>query len=137
MTSSGSQLNFLLEGLVARTPGAAHALLLSSDGLRMNNTAGLTVDKSDQLAAIAAGIQSLSIGASMEFGDGRGGVRQSMTQFSGGILFIVDAGMGAHIAVIATEDADAGLVGHNMLELVEQMSHYLVAEPRFGGASVS
>ena len=35
----------------------------------------LSVDQADQLAAIAAGIQSLSHGASIEFGDGSGGVR--------------------------------------------------------------
>ncbi|MEV5839221.1 roadblock/LC7 domain-containing protein [Nocardia sp. NPDC052112] len=138
MTSSVSELRFLLEGLVSRTPGAIHALLLSSDGLKMDNTSGLTVDSADQLAAIAAGMQSLSIGASAEFGDGSGGgVLQSMTQFPGGILFIVAAGMGAHLAVIAQENADAGLIGHNMQELVEQMSHHLMAAPRFGGASVS
>ena len=53
-----------------------------------------------------------------------------MTEFHGGILFIVDAGDGAHLAVIAGEDADVGLVGHNMDELVEQIGGYLTAPPR-------
>ncbi|MGK5533299.1 roadblock/LC7 domain-containing protein, partial [Streptomyces sp. URMC 129] len=82
------------------------------------------------LAAIAAGMQSLSHGASMEFGDGTGGVRQSMTEFYGGLLFIVEAGYGAHLAIVAEETADAGLVGHNMSELVEQLSGHLIAPPR-------
>jgi predicted regulator of Ras-like GTPase activity (Roadblock/LC7/MglB family) len=138
MTTPVSKLRFLLDQLIDRTPGAVHALLLSSDGLKMDNTRGLSIDSADQLAAIAAGMQSLSIGASAEFGDGSGGgVLQSMTQFPGGILFIVAAGMGAHLAVIAQDSADAGLVGHNMQELVEQMSHHLAAAPRFGRAEVS
>lgn len=53
-----------------------------------------------------------------------------MTEFHGGILFIVEAGEGAHLAVLATEDADVGLVGHNMNELVEQLGEFLIAPPR-------
>ncbi len=122
--------SWLLENLLSRTPGARHALVLSRDGLKLTRTPELTEDQADQLAAIAAGIQSLSHGASVEFGDGTGGVRQSMTEFYGGILFIVEAGHGAHLAMVADEDADAGLIGHNMHELVEQLSEYLAAPPR-------
>jgi predicted regulator of Ras-like GTPase activity (Roadblock/LC7/MglB family) len=129
-TSVPAQLSWLLEQLLARTPGARHALLLSSDGLKMCNSSRMTEDNADQLAAISAGIQSLAHGASIEFGDGRSGVRQSMTEFYGGILFIVDAGRGTHLAVVASEDADAGLVGHNMRELVEQLGDHLATSPR-------
>ncbi|WP_165986273.1 roadblock/LC7 domain-containing protein [Streptomyces sp. YIM 98790] len=127
---AATKLTWLLEGLLDRTPGARHALVLSRDGLRLCHTPELTEDQADQLAAISAGIQSLSHGASVEFGDGSGGVRQSMTEFYGGILFIVEAGEGAHLAVVATEDSDPGLIGHNMNELVEQLGEYLSAPPR-------
>ncbi|GGU00189.1 roadblock/LC7 domain-containing protein [Streptomyces violascens] len=129
-TTTDEKLNWLLENLLERTPGARHALVLSRDGLKLCRTPELSVDQADQLAAIAAGIQSLSHGASMEFGDGSGGVRSAMAEFYGGILFIVEAGEGAHLSVVAAEDADAGLVGHNMSELVEQLGEYLSAEPR-------
>ncbi|MGP4113895.1 roadblock/LC7 domain-containing protein [Streptomyces sp. 4N509B] len=125
-----AELTWLLENLVGRTPGARHALVLSRDGLRLCHTPELTQDQADQLAAISAGIQSLSQGASIEFGDGTGGVRQSMTEFYGGILFIVEAGDGAHLAIIAGEDADVGLIGHNMTELVEQLGEHLTSPPR-------
>ncbi|MBT2472973.1 MULTISPECIES: roadblock/LC7 domain-containing protein [unclassified Streptomyces] len=129
-STTDETLNWLLEGLLERTPGARHALVLSRDGLKLCRTPELSVDQADQLAAIAAGIQSLSHGASIEFGDGTGGVRSAMTEFYGGILFIVEAGEGAHLALVATEDADAGLVGHNMSELVEQLGEHLIARPR-------
>ncbi|MEU6820355.1 roadblock/LC7 domain-containing protein [Streptomyces atriruber] len=132
-TTTDAKLTWLLEGLLERTPGARHALVLSRDGLKLCRTPELSVDQADQLAAIAAGIQSLSHGASAEFGDGSGGVRSAMAEFYGGILFIVEAGEGAHLAVIAAEDADAGLVGHTMSELVEQLGEYLRAEPRGDG----
>lgn len=130
MDTENYELGWLLEGLLQRTPGAQHVLVLSKDGLKLCHSEGLNVDRADQLAAIASGIQSLAHGASMEFGDGSGGVRQSMTEFHGGLLFIVEAGEGAHLAVVATDDADVGLVGHNMNELVEQIGEYLTAPPR-------
>jgi predicted regulator of Ras-like GTPase activity (Roadblock/LC7/MglB family) len=130
MNASDHGLEWLLESLVKRTPGTRHALVLSRDGLKVCRSSGLTVDQADQLAAIASGIQSLSFGASVEFGDGSGGVRQSMTEFHGGLLFIVEAGQGAHLAVIAHDEADVGVIGHNMNELVEQIGDYLTAPPR-------
>jgi len=42
----------------------------------------------------------------------------------------VEAGEGAHLAVVTAEDADAGLIGHNMSELVEQIGEHLTAQPR-------
>jgi predicted regulator of Ras-like GTPase activity (Roadblock/LC7/MglB family) len=130
MNSTDASLEWLLENLVGNTPGARHALVLSKDGLKLSHTGRLSVDRADQLAAIAAGVQSLSHGASMEFGDGTGGVRQSMTEFHGGLLFIVEAGEGAHLAVLAADDADVGLIGHNMDELVEQIGDFLTSPPR-------
>lgn len=128
--ATDANLTWMLESLVDQTPGADHALVLSRDGLKLCHTSGLSVDKADQLAAIAAGVQALAQGASAEFGDGTGGVRHSMTEFHGGILFIVEAGAGAHLAVLANEDADVGLVGHRMNELVEQIGAFLTAPPR-------
>ncbi|HLU96966.1 MAG TPA: roadblock/LC7 domain-containing protein [Thermobifida alba] len=134
-----AKLSWLLEKLLERTPGTRHALVLSRDGLKLCHTAGLGTDQADHLAAIAAGMQSLAHGASMEFGDGAGGVRQAMAEFYGGLLFIVEAGAGAHLAVIAGEEADPGLTGHNMNELVEQIGEHLsvgtrTAEPLSGRA---
>ena len=130
MNTTDHDLDWLLENLLSKTPGTRHALVLSKDGLKLCHTRGLTVDQADQLAAIASGIQSLAYGTSIEFGDGTGGVRQSMMEFHGGMLFIVEAGEGAHFAVVAADDADVGLIGHNMNELVEQLGEYLTAPPR-------
>jgi predicted regulator of Ras-like GTPase activity (Roadblock/LC7/MglB family) len=130
MKTTDRDLDWLLQNLLERTPETRHALVLSKDGLKLCYTQGLNIDKADQLAAIASGIQSLSYGASAEFGDGSGGLRQSMTEFHGGLLFIVEAGEGAHLAVVASDEADVGLIGHNMHELVEQLGEHLIARPR-------
>lgn len=130
MNTANRDLEWLLENLLSKTPETRHVLVLSGDGLKLCHTSGLTSNQADQLAAIASGIQSLSCGVSIEFGDGTGGVRQSMTEFNGGLLFIVMARQGAHLAVIAGDEADAGLIGHNMHEMVEQIGEYLTAPPR-------
>jgi predicted regulator of Ras-like GTPase activity (Roadblock/LC7/MglB family) len=128
--ATDANLTWMLESLVEQTAGATHALVLSRDGLKLCHTTGLNIDKADQLAAIAAGVQALSQGASVEFGDGTGGVKHSMTEFHGGILFIVEAGEGAHLAIVAAEDADVGLIGHRMNELVEQIGAFMTSPPR-------
>ncbi len=131
-TDNSASMDWLLENLQTRTPGIRHVLVLSKDGLKMCCTSGLGTDRADQLAAIASGIQSLSLSASAEFGHGLGS-GQSMVEFPGGLLLIVPAGEGAHLAVVADSSADVGIVGHNMNELVEQMGQYLTAAPRDPG----
>ncbi|WP_395294149.1 roadblock/LC7 domain-containing protein [Kitasatospora hibisci] len=129
-SATDRDLDWLLENLLTATPGTRHALVLSADGLKLCHTSGLGADQADQLAAIASGMQSLAHGASIEFGDGSGGVRQSMTEFHGGILCIVAAGEGAHLAVVTDDDADVGVVGHNMHGLIEQIGVHLSAPAR-------
>ncbi|HWG14687.1 MAG TPA: roadblock/LC7 domain-containing protein [Streptosporangiaceae bacterium] len=123
-------VEWLLESLRDKTPAVRHVLVLSKDGLRLSFTSGLTIDQADHLAAIASGIQSLAISASAEFGPAGVGAGQSMVEFPGGLLLIVPAGDGAHLTVIADDEADVGLIGHNMNELVEQIGGYLTAAPR-------
>jgi predicted regulator of Ras-like GTPase activity (Roadblock/LC7/MglB family) len=126
---SEHDLEWLLQNLKDRTPDVQHVLVLSKDGLRLCFTDDLDVDRADQLSAIASGIQSLAISASAEFGTDLGS-GQSMVEFPGGVLLIVPAGEGAHLAVVAADEADVGLVGHNMSELVEQIGGHLTSPPR-------
>src|ERR1700722_409481 len=126
---SEHDLEWLLQNLKERTPDVLHVLVLSKDGLRLCFTDDLDIDRADQLSAIASGIQSLAISASAEFGTGLGS-GQSMVEFPGGVLLIVPAGEGAHLAVVAADEVDVGLVGHNMPELVEQIGGHLTSPPR-------
>ena len=129
MTTTDSSLDWMLENLRDRTPGVHHVLVLSRDGLKMCHTRELDVDRADQLAAISAGIQSLSLSASAEFGDATG-AGQAMLEYGGGLLLIVGAGEGAHLAVVTGVEADVGVVARHMNELVDQIGHHLTAPPR-------
>lgn len=132
MSTDGRGLDWLLDGLRDRTPGIRHVLVLSKDGLKVGFTPDLGEDAADQLAAIASGIQSLSVSASGQFGSGIG-AGQCMVEFRGGMLFVIPAGEGANLAAVAAEDADVGFIAHNMHELVEQIGGYLTAPPRRSG----
>lgn len=129
MTTTDAGLDWMLENLCARIPGVHHVLVLSRDGLKMCHTRELDVDRADQLAAIAAGIQSLALSASAEFGDATG-AGQAMLEYGGGLLLIVGAGEGAHLAVITGPEADVGVVARHMNELVDRIGHHLTASPR-------
>lgn len=131
------QLDWLLQRLLDDTPHIRHALLVASDGIRICHTEGLSVEKADRLSAIASGIQALAVGACADFGTGVGGVRQSMTEFNGGILFVVGTGPGTQLAVLADEEADAGLVGAQMAALVEKVGEHLAVPSRIGRVSSS
>jgi predicted regulator of Ras-like GTPase activity (Roadblock/LC7/MglB family) len=123
-------LVWLLEQFLGQTPGARHALLLSGDGLPMCRSSSLDRTSGEHLAAVASGLQGLARVAYERFGDGEGGVRTIMIDHNGGILLIVAAGQGAHLAVLAEEHADTGIVGHQMVALVDRMGEHLTAPPR-------
>jgi predicted regulator of Ras-like GTPase activity (Roadblock/LC7/MglB family) len=129
MTTTDASLDWLLEDLRHRTPGIRHVLVLSRDGLKMCHTRELDVDRADQLAAISAGVQSLSLSASAEFGDGTGS-GQAMLEYGGGLLLIMGAGEGAHLAVIAGFEAKVGVVARHMNQLVDRIGGHLTAGPR-------
>jgi predicted regulator of Ras-like GTPase activity (Roadblock/LC7/MglB family) len=129
-TSPAATIRSMLEDLLKRTPGSLHALVLSTDGLKICHTSRLDNDLADSLAAIATGIQALSRATSVDFGTAIG-AGQSMTEFPGGLLVIVPAGAGAHLAVLAhPEVTEVDLIFHNVHELVEQIGPYLTAPAR-------
>ncbi|MFJ5646129.1 roadblock/LC7 domain-containing protein [Streptomyces sp. NPDC093223] len=132
MQTTDNSLSWLLQSLIASTPAARHALVLSRDGLKLSWTEDLTVDRADQLAAICSGVQALAQGAAIGFGDGTGGVHHSMMAFEGGLVFILTAGDGAHLAVVTRPEADPGTVGTQMSEIVDQLGDHLRAEQRDG-----
>lgn len=123
-----ADLNWLLSSLVERVPNTISALLLSSDGLKKSYH-GLNNDQADHLAAIASGLFSLARSAGARFGD-NGGVRQVVAELDQTLLFVSTAGSGAVLAVLASRDADAGVLGYEMAQLVKSVRPYLSTPAR-------
>ena len=74
------------------------------------------------LSAVAAGLHGLARGAGRRFG--RGAVRQTIIEMEAGFIFVTAGGNGACIAVLATEDADVGLIAYEMEMLVARVGQF-------------
>jgi predicted regulator of Ras-like GTPase activity (Roadblock/LC7/MglB family) len=132
--SSNGELNWLLDDLVVRAVGTQHAVVLSTDGLCVGRSRSLNRDDSEHLAAMASAFQSLARGVGRHFGGGA--VRQTVVELDHAFLVVTAAGNGACLALVATEDADIGMIAYEMNLMVKKVGNYLVAMPRVPGANM-
>lgn len=123
-----SDLGWLLNDLVERVSAVEHGIMLSSDGLCMASSKGLSRDDGEHLAAVAAGLQSLAngIGERLE----AGAVQQTVVEFKSRFLIVTAAGQGSRLAVVCLQDADIGLVAYEMAMLVARVGTVITASPR-------
>jgi predicted regulator of Ras-like GTPase activity (Roadblock/LC7/MglB family) len=128
-----SDLGWLLRGLVEHVPHTRSAVLLSADGLATAYY-GLAPDPADQLSAIASGLFSLARTAAGRFGRGEG-VRQVVAELDDTLLFVSSAGYGSVLTVLADREADAGILGYEMSQLVKSVRPFLATPARNPGAS--
>ncbi len=128
-TKQSANLTWLLDDLVERVPSAQQAVVLSADGLMMGASTGLARDDAEHLSAMAAGFQSLAKGASRHFRAGP--VRQTVVEMESAFFFVTAAGQGACLAVLASSDADLGLIAYEMAMLVTRVGEFMHAPERF------
>lgn len=128
--SSGQRdrLNWLLDDLVKELAGAKEAVLLSADGLLLGRSVKLARDNAEHLAAMASAFRSLSRGVGTQFG--MGAVHQTVVELEGGYLVVTEAGEGACLALLASSEADLGMVAYQMNVVVGQVGEAMVAMPR-------
>ncbi|MDA2812966.1 roadblock/LC7 domain-containing protein [Nocardiopsis sp. RSe5-2] len=125
-----SDLAWLLSGLVQRVPHTRSSVLLSSDGLT-KAAHGLDREGAEQLSAIASGLFSLARGTGVRFGDGDA-VRQVVVELDTSLLFVASAGYGSVLAVLAGREADAGVLGYEMSQLIKSVRPFLATPARSG-----
>jgi predicted regulator of Ras-like GTPase activity (Roadblock/LC7/MglB family) len=131
MTEEGTagQLSWLLDTLAGRVAHVRQAVLLSRDGLVVATSQNMSREDGDHLSALAAGIQSLARGAGHHFSGGE--VRQTIIEMESAFLFVMAAGQGSCLAVVASPEADVGVMAYEMAMLVRRMGRHLAARPRF------
>ncbi|SFB64528.1 Predicted regulator of Ras-like GTPase activity, Roadblock/LC7/MglB family [Amycolatopsis marina] len=133
MVNAGvNELDWLLDDLVKRVAGADRAVVLSADGLLIGRSGNLSEEDAEHLSAVASAFQSLARGTGRHFGGGN--VRQTMVEMDHAFLFVTAAGQGACLALLATENADMGMVAFEMNLMVKRVGAVLTAAPR--GAAV-
>ncbi|MER8039749.1 roadblock/LC7 domain-containing protein [Streptomyces hydrogenans] len=122
-TATHQELDWLLDGLVESVAETRSAVLLSDDGLVVSHSRSLDRASAERLAAICTGQQSLARGVGQLF-DG-GAVHQVIVELSELWLFIVSAGQGTHLAVVASQEVDAEVMSLAMHNLVQQVGQKL------------
>ncbi|MEV0280116.1 roadblock/LC7 domain-containing protein [Streptomyces sp. NPDC050610] len=132
MTQLRFNMDWMLKDLATGVPQTRHVIVLSSDGLRMAQH-GPDTDAADRLAAACAGLQSLSTAVATEFPHGDGQMRLVVIEVSGGFFYMMAAGPGAYLAVLADDDVDTGLMGQQMRDLVARIGEHLTSPPRVSG----
>ncbi|MGW6461387.1 roadblock/LC7 domain-containing protein [Streptomyces sp. NPDC055078] len=121
-------LDWLLDDLVLRAGEVRHAVVLSTDGLPVGASRGLTREDAEHLAAVSSGFHSLAKGTGRHFN--AGSVRQTMVEMDDGFLFVAAAGDGSALAVLTSAAADIGLVAYEMARLVKRVGEHLRTPPR-------
>jgi len=128
LSTAARRFDWLVTEFVRETPGVAHAVVVSADGLPLAGSAGFPADRADQLAAVASGLVSLTQGASRVFEGGA--VTQTVVEMQRGLLLIMSISDGSCLAVLAAADCDMGLVAYQMTLLVERAGQVLTPAVR-------
>ena len=128
LSADARNLNWLVGNFAKVTPGVAHAMVISADGLPVAISERLDRQRADQLAAIGSGLASLTIGASRCF-DG-GVVKQCVVEMEGGFMFIMSISDGSCLAVLAATNCNVGVVAYEMAVLVARAGDVLTPSLR-------
>lgn len=113
------QADWLLDQFAQQVPGVVHVATVAADGLCIARSGQLTPDMADPLAAITAGMASLTGGAARHFGAEP--VIQTVIEMSGLYLCLMSISDGSHLVVLAAGDADLGKIAFEMVRLVERV----------------
>jgi predicted regulator of Ras-like GTPase activity (Roadblock/LC7/MglB family) len=121
-------LDWVVSKFVDEVPSAAHAILVSADGLLMAASRSIPYERAEQVAAVSSGLASLAVGAARLF-DG-GAVLQTVVEMQHGYLLLMSVGDGSHLAVLTEDSADIGQVGYEMALLVDRVGRMIQASAR-------
>ena len=123
-------LDWVVSKFVDEVPSAAHAILVSADGLLMAKSFSLPDERAEQVAAVSSGLASLAVGAARLFEGGS--VMQTIVEMEMGFLMLMSVGDGSNLTVLTTEEADIGQVGYEMALLVDRVGRTVEAQARVG-----
>jgi predicted regulator of Ras-like GTPase activity (Roadblock/LC7/MglB family) len=131
MLDTTAELNWLLDDLVRRVTLVRQAMVLSSDGVPMGMSNGIQPADAEHLAALAAGFHSLARSVSTTFGGGE--IRQTVIELESAFVFVMAAGDGSCLAVLAEGEANIGVIAYEMTKLVKRVRRHLATAPRSPG----
>ena len=123
LSAEARDLTWLIGNFAKRTPGVAHAMVVSADGLPVAVSERLDRPMAGQLAAIASGLASLTHGAARLLD--RGGVKQTVVEMDRGLLVVMAISDGSCLTVLAAAPCHVGVVAYQMAVLVTRVGEVL------------
>jgi uncharacterized protein len=126
LSSTASNVNWLLRQFATNTTGVAHAIAVSSDGLLMAVSSDMDRSNADRLAAIITGMRSLADGSSRLLNAGP--VQQVIIELGSAFFFVASISGGSALGVVASKDSDLGHVGYEIALLVDRVGPQLTPE---------
>jgi hypothetical protein len=128
ISTEAENMTFLVRNFAERVAGVRDATIVSSDGLLLAMSNGMTREAADRFAAAASGLIGLAHGAASPFGGGR--VTEVIIEMEYGFIFVTGISDGSSMAVMAEASCDVGLVGYEMARMVERCGVVLTPEIR-------
>jgi uncharacterized protein len=128
LSPDAHNLNWLVGNFAKATPGVAHTMVVSADGLAVAVSERLDRPRADQLAAIASGMASLTAGAARCFEGGL--VKHTVVEMERGFLFVMSISDGSCLAVLAASSCNVGVVAYEMAVLVARAGDVLTPSLR-------
>ncbi len=127
-----SEFSWLLANFVRSTDGVREAVAVSSDGLLIAGSDGLSRTDADHLAAIVSSLVSLGRSASRRYEFE--GLKLIMIEMMRGFLLVSTIPGGSCVGVVADGDGDVGLIGYETASLAARfgplLTPSLIAESR-------
>jgi uncharacterized protein len=128
LSPDARNLNWLVGNFARATPGVAHAMVVSADGLPVAVSERMDRPRADQLAAIASGLASLTDGAARCFKGGL--VKHTVVEMERGFLFVMSISDGSCLVCLAAPNCNAGVVAYEMTVLVARAGDVLTPSLR-------
>ncbi|MFI7585716.1 roadblock/LC7 domain-containing protein [Spongisporangium articulatum] len=123
MHPDGNEFGWLLGNFVRKTDGVREAVAVSSDGLLIAGSDGLTRTDADHLAAIVSSLASLGRSASRRYDFH--GLKLIMIEMNQGFLLVSAIAGGSCLGVVAEGGSDLGLIGYEMSMLKDRFGPLL------------
>ncbi|MEU6842387.1 roadblock/LC7 domain-containing protein [Streptomyces sp. cg28] len=135
MIQQRANFDWMLKELADSVANVQQVVVLSADGLRIARYGG-DPDAADRIAAACAGLQSLASAVATEIPSSSGKMNMVIIEVDGGFFYLMAAGKGAYLAVLANQFVDAGMISHQMRDLVIRIGAHLTSPPRRNGQTV-
>jgi predicted regulator of Ras-like GTPase activity (Roadblock/LC7/MglB family) len=120
------QFGWLLGNFVHHTDGVREAVAVSSDGLLIAGSDGLSRSEADHLAAIVSSMASLGRSAARKYDFD--GLRLIMIEMARGFLLVSVMSGGSCLGVLAEGNCDIGLIGYEIASLAQRFGPLLTPE---------